>query len=310
MIKKKQALNFFYDNAKWFFLILPMIFVVIFNYIPMFGLIMAFQDFNIFAGSNSFEALFASEFVGLENFITLFESEDFIKVLLNTIEISLMKIIFVFPVPIILAILLNELRNQKFLRISQTILYLPHFLSWVIVGGIWMNLLGSAGSVNSILMNIGLISEPIPFLIDDILFRVVILLSDAWKEMGWSTIIYLAAITSIDYSLYEAIKMDGGSKWQEITKVTIPCIATTILMMFILRMASIMDAGFDQIFNLYSPSVYEGNDVLSTYIYRMGITAGEYSISTAMGLFNSIIGCCLMLSANKLIKKYTNKSIW
>lgn len=305
MIKRIKSINTLH-----LFLILPVIFALLFAYLPMFGLIIAFEDYNIFAGDNAFQAMFLSPWVGLENFKTLFSTPEFFNALKNTLVISTLKIIFVFPIPIILAILLSELRNVKFLRVAQTILYMPHFLSWVILGGMWLMILGGNGLVNNFLINIGLITEPIGFMITDALFRIVLIITDAWKEMGWNSIIYLAAITSIDVALYEAIRIDGGSKIKEIWHVTLPALSSTIAMLFILRMASIMDAGFDQIFNMYSPYVYDGADVLSTYIYRLGMGAGEYSLSTAMGLMMSVIGAVLLLSANAICRRKFGKSIW
>ncbi|MGL5021283.1 MAG: ABC transporter permease [Mycoplasmatales bacterium] len=294
----------------YLFMIPAIIFTVIFSYIPMVGIVMAFENYNIFAGNNAIQSMFTSEWVGLENFRYIFSDPEILNVIKNTIEISFLKIIFLFPLPIIVAIMLNEVINTKMKKGIQTIIYLPHFLSWVIVGGIWLSILGGAGLINDFLMDVGLITTPIPFLIDNFLFRIVILITDAWKEIGWSAIIYLAAITAIDYQLYEAIKIDGGKKFQEIWYVTIPGILSTIVMLFILRIASIMDAGFDQIFNMYSPYVYEKNDILSTFVYRFGIGGGEYSIATAVGLFNSVIAFILVVSANKISKKLTNKSIW
>jgi putative aldouronate transport system permease protein len=206
--------------------------------------------------------------------------------------------------------MINEVIWSKAKKIIQTILYMPHFLSWVIVSGIWMTILGGAGLINENLINLGIISSPIGFMNEGNLFIPVLLFTDAWKEIGWSAIIYLAAITGIDYQLYEAIKIDGGTKWQEIKYITIPGITNTIVMMFILRIASVMDAGFDQIFNMYSPYVYDVADVISTYTYRLGIGAMEYSQATTIGLFNSIIGFTLVLTANHLARKYTSRGIW
>ncbi len=298
------------SNNIFLFLIPAVVLVFVFSYLPMVGIIMAFEDYNIFAGDNPIQALFLSDWVGFENFRDLFVDPKFWEVFKNTIEISLLKIVFTFPLPIFVAILLNEIINLRFKKIVQTIIYMPHFLSWVIVAGIWMNILGGNGIVNSFLLNNSIVTQPVPFMVDNLWFRVVLIISSAWKEVGWSTIIYLAAITSIDYQLYEAARIDGGNKVTEIFKITIPCLAPTIVMMFILRMSSVMDAGFDQIFNMYSPFVYELNDVISTYVYRLGIGGGEYSVATAIGLFNSVIGFVLLVSANFFARKITGKSIW
>ena len=299
------------NNRNIYLFIIPAaLFTLIFAYLPMFGIVMAFEDYNLFAGSNPITALFASDWVGLENFREIMGDPYFWNVFKNTIEISLLKIFFVFPLPIFLAILINEIIWPKMKKVIQTIIYLPHFLSWVIVSGIWLTLLGGEGTLNSMLLDWGVIDEAIPFLTDNFLFRIVLIITDAWKEIGWSAIIYLAAITGIDYQLYEAIKIDGGSKLQEIFYVTLPGIVSTIVMMFILRIASIMDAGFDQVFNMYSSFVYEGADIIGTYVYRLGLGQMEYSLATAIGLFNSVIGFTLVIIANKLAKKFTGKSIW
>ena len=299
------------NNRNIYLFIIPAaLFTLIFAYLPMFGIVMAFEDYNLFAGSNPITALFASDWVGFDNFREIMGDPYFWNVFKNTIEISLLKIFFVFPLPILLAILINEIIWPNMKKVIQTIIYLPHFLSWVIVSGIWLTLLGGEGTLNSMLLDWGVIDEAIPFLTDNFLFRIVLIITDAWKEIGWSAIIYLAAITGIDYQLYEAIKIDGGSKLQEIFYVTLPGIVSTIVMMFILRIASIMDAGFDQVFNMYSSFVYDGADIIGTYVYRLGLGQMEYSLATAIGLFNSIIGFTLVIIANKLAKKFTGKSIW
>ncbi len=299
-----------YNKNLYIFIIPAFIFTFIFMYLPMVGLVMAFEDYNIFAGSGPLHALLVSDWVGLDNFRQIFSDPKFWQVFQNTLEISFLKILFNFPMPIIVAIMINELIWKRGKKIIQTIIYMPHFLSWVIVSGIWLTLFGGAGIVNNMLINAGVVTTPVGFLINDLPFRIILIISDAWKEVGWSAIIYLAAITSIDYQLYEAVKIDGGNKLHEIMYITIPSIFPTIVMMFILRMASVMDAGFDQIFNMYSPYVYQSADVISTYVYRLGIGGMEYSQATTIGLFNSVIAFVLVLSANKLSRKLTNRGIW
>lgn len=298
------------DRNIYFFIIPAVIFTVIFNYLPMIGISMAFENYDLFAGSGPISALFASDWVGLDNFRIIFSDPKFWSVFQNTIEISFLKILFIFPLPIICALMINEVVRVRAKKIIQTIIYMPHFLSWVIIAGVWLTIFGGGGMINNILRNMDIISKPIPFLTTGFLFRVILILSDAWKEIGWSAIIYLAAITSIDYQLYEAIKIDGGNKLHEILYVTIPGIFPTIVMMFILRMSSVMDAGFDQIFNMYSPYVYDSADVISTYVYRLGLGSMEYSQATAIGLFNSVIAFTLVVSANKLSRHLTNRGIW
>lgn len=299
-----------FNKSIYFFVIPAVIFTVLFMYLPMVGLLMAFEDYNIFAGSGPLHALIASPWVGLDNFRMIFSDPKFWNVFRNTLEISFLKIVFNFPIPIFIAIMINEVIWPRAKKIVQTIIYMPHFLSWVIISGVWLTIFGGAGMINNTLIDLGLIEAPIGFLINGLPFRVILILSDAWKEMGWSAIIYLAAITSIDYQLYEAVKIDGGNKLHEIFYVTIPGIFPTIVMMFILRMSSVMDAGFDQIFNMYSPYVYDSADVISTYVYRLGIGGMEYSQATTIGLFNSVIAFVLVITANRLSRKLTNRGIW
>ncbi len=299
-----------FNKSIYFFVIPAVIFTVLFMYLPMVGLLMAFEDYNIFAGSGPLNALIASPWVGFDNFRMIFSDPKFWDVFRNTLEISFLKILFNFPIPIFIAIMINEVIWPRAKKVVQTIIYMPHFLSWVIISGVWLTIFGGAGMVNNALIDLGLIEAPIGFLINGLPFRIILILSDAWKEMGWSAIIYLAAITSIDYQLYEAVKIDGGNKLHEIFYVTIPGIFPTIVMMFILRMSSVMDAGFDQIFNMYSPYVYDSADVISTYVYRLGIGGMEYSQATTIGLFNSVIAFVLVITANKLSRKLTNRGIW
>lgn len=299
-----------FNKSIYLFIVPAAIFTIIFMYLPMVGLSMAFQDYNIFAGTGPLNALLASPWVGFDNFNQIFSDPKFWEVFKNTLEISSLKIIFNFPIPIIIAIMINEVIWPKAQKIIQTIIYMPHFLSWVIISGVWLTIFGGAGVINNFLMDLNVISQPYSFLTTGLPFRIIILLSDAWKEMGWSAIIYLAAITSIDSQLYEAVKIDGGNKFHEIFHITIPGIMPTIVMMFILRMSSVMDAGFDQIFNMYSPYVYDSADVISTYVYRLGIGGMEYSQATTIGLFNSVIAFVLVITANKLSRKLTNRGIW
>lgn len=300
----------YYTKGLYLFLIPALIFLLIFNYLPMIGISMAFENYNIFNGSGPINAMFVSEWVGLDNFRAIFADPKFHQVFRNTLEISGLKILFNFPLPIIVAILINEIVMPRAKKTIQTIIYLPHFLSWVIVAGIWLTIFGGRGMINNFLVSASIIDQPIGFLTNNFTFRIILIITDAWKEVGWSAIIYLAAITSIDYQLYEAIKIDGGNKLHEIFYITIPGIFGTIVMMFILRLSSVMDAGFDQIFNMYSPYVYESSDVISTYVYRLGLGSLDYSHATAIGLFNSVIAFTLVITANTLSRKLTGRGIW
>lgn len=278
-------------------------FLLLFKYTPMYGIVIAFKDFNIFDG------LAASPWVGLKHFEKLFTSQNFLDVFQNTLIISFLKLFILFPLPIIVAILLNELRNMAFKRSVQTVIYLPHFLSWVIVAGLFIDLLSTNGGlVNRIIVALG--GEPIRFFLDSEIFRSVLISSAGWKETGWSTIVYLAALTSIDPQLYEAARIDGANKWKQTLHVTLPGMIPIIILMFILRLGNILEAGTEQILVMYNPSVYNVADVIGTYVYRIGLGDQDYSFSTAVGLFDSVIAFVLILTGNALSRKYLKQGIW
>lgn len=292
------------------FLIPGIIVVLIFNYTPMGGLIIAFKDYNIFSGTGPVNAMFQSDWVGLKHFERLFIDREFWSVLNNTLIISSLKLLFVFPTPIILAVLLNEVRNTFFQKKIQTILYLPHFMSWVIVSGIFFQLLGVYGPLNGFLMKVGMLKNEIPFLQSPGWYRPLLVSTDIWKTIGWSSIIYLASITGIEPQLYEAAQIDGANKWQQIKYITLPGISTTIALLFILAVGGILDAGFDQVFNTYSVYVYGVGDIIGTYVYRMGLGKLQYSFSTAVGLFNSVVAFIMIMGGNYISRKYFKKGIW
>ncbi|RAV11903.1 ABC transporter permease [Paenibacillus contaminans] len=284
-------------------LIPGIVFLLLFKYTPMYGIVIAFKDFNIFTG------IADSEWAGLKHFARLFTSADFMEVFRNTLIISLYKIIFLFPLPIMMAIMMNELRHLAFKRTVQTIVYLPHFLSWVIVGGLFLDLLSvNGGLVNKLIVSLG--GEPIRFFLDSDIFRSVLITSAGWKEIGWNMIIYLAAMMGIDQQLYEAAKMDGAGKWKQTIHITIPGLVPIITLMFILRLGAILEAGTEQILVMYNPSVYNVADVIGTYVYRVGLGEQNYSFSTAVGLFESIIAFVLIIGGNWLTRKYTQSGIW
>nr|WP_256758262.1 ABC transporter permease subunit [Cohnella sp. WQ 127256] len=287
-----------------YMLLVPgLLFLVIFKYVPMYGIIIAFQDFNIFDG------IMGSAWVGMENFIKLTHSDEFRQVFRNTLLISVYKIVLLFPLPILIALLLNEARRMWFKRTVQTIIYLPHFLSWVIISGLFVNILATSGGiVNQIITSLG--GEPISFLLSNDWFRSVLVFTAGWKETGWNAIIFIAAIAGIDQDQYESAAMDGASRLQQMWYITIPGIMTTIVLIFILRIGGLLDAGTEQILTMYNPVVYETSDVIGTYVYRIGLGKMDYSFSTAVGLFNSVIGFILVISGNKLSKRYTGRSIW
>lgn len=280
--------------------------VLIFNYAPMAGILMAFKNFRIMDG---FWGIFTGEWIGFKNFERLFASYYFYDVFRNTILISLYKIIFGFPAPIILALLLNELKNKFYTRFVQTITYLPHFLGAVILTGLTYALLNpSYGIVNGVIQAFGY--EPQQFLADPRYFRSIIVGLDVWKNTGWNAIIFLAAISSVDMGLYDAAKMDGANKFRQMWHITLPGISEIVVLMFILRLGDIMNAGFDQIFLLYSVMVYNVGDIIDTYVYRMGLVNSEYGFSTAVGLFKSVIALILIIAANAVAKKFGKQGIW
>ena len=289
-------------------LIPGLLYVVIYKFLPLIGLTMAFQDFQIFAGDNILESLFLSPFVGIDNFRKLFSYGDFAHVFQNTIIISLMKLFVLFPVPIILAVLISEIPSIRYKKTLQTVVYLPHFLSWVVVFGILSTLLGSYGAVNALLSNIGL--QSVGFFSDPQVFRWTLVFSDGWKEMGWGSIIYLSAITGINSELYEASTIDGAKKMQQIWYITLPGIMPTVAMMLALRMGSILNAGFEQILVMYNPGVYSTADIIDTYVYRRGLGKMDYSMGTAAGLFNSVVSFIMVIGGNYLSRKVTDYSIW
>lgn len=290
-------------------LLIPGILLIfIFHYIPMYGIVLGFKDYDLFAGANPIDAIAKSPWVGLKHWNELWKQADFKSAVSNTFIISIMKIVIGFPIPILLALLINEVPHRNLKRTVQTCLYLPHFMSWVVVAALFMNILGTNGTVNKIIEAFG--GDPQRFFMDNRWFRWVLLLSSVWKESGWGTIVYLAAITSIDPQLYEAAKIDRANRLQQILHITLPGIANTIFMMLILRLGGIMDAGFSQILVMYNPTVYDSADIIGTYVYRVGLGRLNFSQGTLVGLFNSVINCTLMMTGNYLSRKFAERSIW
>lgn len=279
-----------------------MIFILIFSYVPMFGIVMAFQDYIPAKG------IFGSAFVGLKNFKYMFSLPDSWLIIRNTIVIALGKIFIGTFMAIAFAILLNEIKNKLLKKSVQTIVYLPHFLSWVVLASVIVNLFNLDGSVNQILSAIGL--EKLNFLGSNKLFQPLLIGTDVWKEFGYNSVVYLAAITAIDPGLHEAASIDGASWWQRVWHITLPGMMPIILLMAAVNLSNVLSAGFDQVYNLYSPMVYETGDILDTYVYRVGLISRKYSFGTAVGLFKSIIGMMLMLGANGLAKKYAHRKIF
>lgn len=291
------------EHKVLYLLMIPgLLYFILFRYLPMFGLVIAFKDYNIFKG------IWASDWVGLANFKALVHSSDFWNVMKNTLVISLTKIVIGFPIPILLAILLNEIKAVKFKKVTQTLLYLPHFLSWVVIGGIMLNLFspvfGLAGQVFRVL---GV--EPINIMAKKSTIFWVVIFSDVWKEAGWSTIVFLAALTQVDLNLYEAARMDGANKFQQMLHITIPAISSIIIVMLILRIGKVMSAGFEQILVLQNPITMESIDIFDTYVYREGLGRGSYSFAAAVDTFKSVIALILVSSANKISKMFGEEGI-
>jgi putative aldouronate transport system permease protein len=291
----------------YYLLIAPgMLFYVIFHYIPMFGVIIAFKDVSPFEG---IEGIITGQWVGFKHFIKFFKSIYFRDIMANTLTISFYKLLFGFTAPIILALLLNEVRNKYFKKIVQTISYLPHFISMVVVAGLLTNILSTNGGiVNEVVKFFG--KQPIYFLGDSEYFRTVLVASGVWQTVGWGSIIYLAAITGIDPQLYEACVMDGGNKWKQVWHITLPGIRNVVVIMLIMNIGGLLNAGFEQILLLYSPAVYDVADIVDTYVYREGLINSNYSFSTAVGVFKSIISMVLMMGSNYIAKLFGEEGIW
>lgn len=285
-------------------MLLPcLLFFFIFKYLPMYGIILAFKDYRFIDG------IFGSPWNGLQNFADLFSGRDFPTAFRNTIIISSYKLIFGFPAPIILAILLNELRLLFFKKIVQTLSYLPHFLSWVVLAGIFMEIFSpTRGIVNYIITSLG--GTEIFFFGDKEWFRTLLVSTEIWKGVGWGSIIYLAALSGIDPSLYEAAIVDGANRWRQMLHITLPSLVPVITIMFIFAVGGIINDDFDQVFNFYNPAVYEVGDVLSTYTYRIGITEMQYGLATASGLFINVIAFVLILLTNTIVKRFSDYGIW
>lgn len=284
--------------------LLGVVWMFIFNYIPMYGLIIAFKEFNII------KPISEAPWVGLMQFKEFLQDENFWIILKNTLGISLIKLLIGFPLPIIFALLLNELTSLKFKKMVQTISYLPHFISWVVLGGILTTWLADIGLINDILLGLGVISERTNFLAEPDNFWAIIILSDIWKELGWSAIIYLAAIAGVSTELYEASTIDGANRFQKMWYVTLPSIRPTITILFILAVSGILNSNFDQILILRNSLNESASNVVDIYVYQLGIQNARYSYATAVGLLKAIIAFILLLSANKITKKLSGTSLF
>lgn len=282
----------------YIFLIPALIITILFAYKPMYGVIIAFKDFKMARG------IMGSDWVGMKHFVKTFTDSDFYRVLFNTLRISILTLITSFPATIIFALLVNEMMNMRFKKYVQTITYLPHFLSWVIVGTFVYQILSpSSGLINAVLVNMGVLEKPLYFMVEESLFTPIYLITNLWKTTGYGIVIYLSTISGIDQGLYEAATIDGANRFQRILYVTLPSLAPTISTMLILNISSLINVGFDPIFNLYNPATYSVADVISTYVYRRGLVQAQYSLTTAIGLFQNVVGLMLILITNWGAKK-------
>lgn len=290
-------------NKGLYLLVLPVvIFYILFHYKPMYGAVIAFKDYVPTLG------VMESPWVGFDNFIRFFKSVYFGRLIRNTVLLSLYNLILGFPAPIILALLLNEVRNKKFKSLTQTVTYLPHFISLIVVTGMLTDFSMTTGLFNDIIAFFG--GERSPLLQNPNLYRTIYVLSSIWQEIGWGSIIYLSALAGVDSQLYEAAEIDGAGKWKQLIHVTLPAIAPTIIIMLILKTGSLMNMGYEKTILLYNPATYDTADIISSYIYRIGLLEQDWSYSTAIGLFNSAINFALLLFTNKLSKRFSETSLW
>lgn len=301
--KNRPFIKDILKNKYVYLMLLPVVlYYIIFWYWPMYGAQIAFRDFSPGKG------IWGSEWVGIQHFREFFNSRYFVRLLRNTLLLNVYDIIFGFPAPIILAILINEIRNDLFKRSIQTITYLPHFISMVVICGLITDFAASDGVFNDILRAFGI--DSIPFLLRPEWFRTVYVSSEIWQTLGWNSIIFLAALVNIPAELYEAAKIDGAGKLKQLFHITIPSLVPTIVIMLILRMGKIMNVGMEKILLLYNPATYETADVISTFVYRKGILEMSFSYSTAVGLFNSVISFILVVTVNRISRKLTESSLW
>ena len=286
-----------------YLMLVPVIlYYALFHYGPMYGAQIAFKDFNILQG------IWSSKWIGFDHFIEFFSSFYFTRLLVNTVVLSIYGIIFTFPAPILLALMLNEVRQNGYKRFVQTATYIPHFISLVVICGIIIDFVKQDGLITEFLTYFGF--QNTNLLLESGNFRTIYIVSDIWQQIGWNSIIYLAALTSIDQEIYEAARIDGAGRISQTVRITLPSILPTIVILLILRMGTVMNIGFEKVMLLYNASIYDKADVISTFVYRRGVLEAAYSYSSAVGLFNSVINCALVLVTNKLSKRLTETSLW
>lgn len=304
MSQWRKTKKYLRNNYMLYVMMLPMVlFFIIFLYKPMPGLVIAFKDFSPFKGT------WDSPWIGFDHFVEFFTGPYAFRVIKNTLVISLTSLVFGFPAPIILALLLNELRAKRFKKLVQTVSYVPHFISVVVICGLVVNFLSpSSGIVNTMIKQLG--GEPIYFLSKPEWFVPIYTLMNIWKSTGYGAIIYIAALTSISEDLYEAARVDGAGRWMQLIHVTLPALVPTIMVMLLINLGNILNVGYESIILLYNPAIYETSDVISTFIYRTGLSEGRYDYATAIGLVNSVVAFALVVSANKLSNRLTQTGLW
>ncbi|GAB6931051.1 sugar ABC transporter permease [Paenibacillus sp. JCM 10914] len=302
--KRRHILGYMWKFKALYFISLPgLLFFALFKYVPLMGSVIAFQNYNLFAGVTK------SPWAGLEHFQRMFQHYDFLKILRNTLLLGIYDIIFAFTAPIVLALLLNEVRQVLYKKIVQTIFYAPHFLSWVIVSGIFVGILSpSSGIVNVMLGWFGI--DPIYFLGEDSYIRSVLVGSGLWRDVGWGTIIYLAALAGINPDLYEASNIDGAGRWRQTLSITLPALMPVITILFLLKIGDFLDYGFERVFVFQNPLNIQNSEILDTYIYKAGLQQLQYSYATAIGVFKSVVGLFLITIANTISKKATGESLY
>ncbi len=279
-----------------------MIWLFMFSIVPMFGIVMAFENFNPGAG------IFHSRWVGLDNFKYMFQLNDSKTVIANTIIIAVGKLVFNLLIPLIFALLLNEVVNLRYKKLIQTVVYLPHFLSWVIMATIVIGIFGYNGVINTFIKTFG--GQPKLFMADAGIFRQLLIGTDVWKEFGYNAVIFLAALTSINPNLYEAAAIDGANRWQSMLHITLPALSTTVVLLGVLSLGNVLNAGFDQVYNLYNPLVYSTGDIIDTWVYRLGLQNLQYSLATAAGLFKSVISFILIVISYNLAYRFADYTVF
>ena len=276
--------------------------MIFFNIVPMFGIVMAFQKFNPSKG------LFGSPWVGLKNFQYLFMMSDSTRVIANTLLIATSKVVLNLIIPLIFALMLNEVRSLRYKKAIQTAVYLPHFLSWIILSSVVLNLFSLNGVVNKVLGVLNV--EPVIWFGESAYFRQLVVFTDVWKEFGFNAVIFMAALASVDPTYYEAAAIDGCSKWRSIFKITLPCIASTVVVVGVLGLSNVLNAGFDQVYNLYNPMVYATGDILDTWVYRMGLVNLQFSLATTAGLLKSVVSFVLIVTSHALAYKLADYRVF